>query len=126
MSPPFFRVFIFLILLTVITLSFTLNNYEFINNYDILKNIASFSAIITGVISGIIGIVITFNKAVEIEAGRKSKIAFACFILLFMGLSCFIFSTLSLHYKSIRPFSIGLCGSLLVGTIMIVLGLMKK
>lgn len=126
MKPLFFKIFLLQIPIVTYLGSVLLEKQKFVQNIEVIKNISSFSAITTSILIGLFGLLVVSSPQKGVEQGRNKRLQQSCISLMLLSLMCFIISTISLEIVKFRPFSISICLSLLISTLLILLGISKN
>jgi len=126
MKPLFFYFFLIQIPLVTYLGSVFLGQQKFVQNIEIIKNISSFSALITSILIGLLGLLVVSAPKLGVQHGRNKRLRQSCISLVLLSLICFIISTLSIEIITIRPYSISTCLSLLISTLLILYGISKE
>ena len=124
MSPVIFKIFLFILPILAIVMTFVTSNTPVVDNIEIVKNISSFASLMSAILAAVIGLVTASSAEKEVKSGRKSRLGKACYIILVLAITCFVVSTIALQYAEMRSFSIGLSSSLIIGTLIVLAGIM--
>lgn len=95
-------------------------------NSDVLKSVTQFSTLLTTILVGVIGLLLSNALADGTPAGRAQRLGCACLALLAVSLTSVVVSILSLEYAALGPVALGLAASLAVGTYVTVLGIFAQ
>lgn len=126
MKPIFFYGFLLQIPIVIYFSAILLEDQKFIQNLDIIKNISSFAALTTSILIGLLGLLVVSKPKVGVEKGRHKRLSLSCISLVLLSLICFAVTTLSIELVPIRPFSISTCISLLISTLLVLLGISSE
>ncbi len=95
-------------------------------NEQVISSVIELSVVLTGIFTGVLGVLIFTSETDEIRKGRRIRSSRALLVLIFLGFAAFATATVSHVCPPLAKWSIVFASSLLVATLFTLVAIVRN